>query len=547
MMPIDESVDDAHTILGVEELNHLPHDFKEYIQKEQLNWSRFDGNPDNYGHPSFGWIFWSQLGKSSLSLSLSLSLSAFFFLLLFLGAQPQFSFTDNFADLIRHALQKLIFKKELSRHLIQFWAATKTSEGRTLLTTQFQPFALAQTYFPAWRNGLYEYRMGMCREYNSFYADAECAQEQLGLPGRVFLHQFPESNPFVELYTLKEYPQRDLALCCEIGSSLAVPVFDHSSHTCVGVLEIVSLNFFMPPVWHKKSFLGQMYDIFQEFGLVCFDEHKHYEMQIGDENKACAFQELKTVLETVCKIHELPLAMTWVPCKACNYLLRGQLLSEGLEFCGNRNFFLDTFVEVSKLSHLRKGVDAGMVLSSPNMLYCSDITQLSLAEYPMVPYARQCNLRGWFTICLQSSYTASDIYVLEFFLPTSNRYHDNSRTSLSLILRTMEENFITFKLASGQELGYLLSVEVMDFQNVEILQLGHVDQPPMEAISNGINVVTEAQNYNLPSVEPLQSGKVTSQLDSSDQLSMDHSKNVYNVVTAERNIILKARQLLPEF
>ncbi|KAF7150631.1 hypothetical protein RHSIM_Rhsim02G0250900 [Rhododendron simsii] len=466
---------------------------------------------------------------------------------------------DNFADSIRHALQKLIIKEELGNSLVQFWAATKTSEGRTLLTTQFQPFALGSTYFWDARNQLCEYRMGMCREYNnSFYADAECAEELLGLPGRVFLNQLPESTPFVRHYTLNEYPQREFALLCGIGPSCAVPVFDHSSHTCVGVLEIVSRSALGVLRWHDKSFLGQMYDIFQEFGLLCFDEHKHYEMQIGDENEACAFQELKTVLETVCKIHKVPLAMTWVPCSACNDLLRGQLLSKG-EYCGYPKLLLDMFVEVSKSCHLRKRGVAGTVLSPPYMLYCSDITQLSLAEYPLVPYARLCKLHGWFTICLQSSYTANDIYVLEFFLPTSNRFYDNSWTSLSLILGTMEENFSTFKLASGQKLGDLLSVEVMDFQNGEklhfiqkirgkdggeMLQLGHLDQPPMDAISNGVNVISEAQNYNLPSLEPLQSGKVTMQLDSSDQLSIDHSINAENVITAEQNIIMDIATVL---
>ncbi|KAG5563520.1 hypothetical protein RHGRI_006078 [Rhododendron griersonianum] len=389
--------------------------------------------------------------------------------------------------------------------------------------------------------------MGMCREYNnSFYADAECTEELLGLPGRVFLRQVPESTPKVKLYTLKEYPQRDLALRCKIGSSWAVPVFDHSSHTCVGVLEIVS-PCFMPPVWHNKSFLDQMYDIFQEFGLLCFDGYKHHKMQTGDKNKASttAFLELKRVLTTVCKIHELPLAKTWVPCSACNGLVQGQLLSEAVVFCGDRNDWVDVFAKVSKCSHLGKGGVAGMVLSSPNMLYCSDITQLSLAEYPLLPYALLCKFRGWFTLCLQSSHTANDIYVLEFFLPTSNRWGNNSQTSLSLILGTMEENFITFKLASGQELGDLLSVEVMNFQNglklhsVEkiqakgrgvMLQPGHLDQPPMDAISNETNVVSEAQKYNLPSLE--QSGKVTTQLDSSDQLSMDHSKNAPSVSVA---------------
>ncbi|KAI8569861.1 hypothetical protein RHMOL_Rhmol02G0310000 [Rhododendron molle] len=215
----------------------------------------------------------------------------------------------------------------------------------------------------------------------------------------------------------------------------------------------------------------------------------------------------------MCEMHELPLAKTWVPCSACNGLVQGQLLSEAVEFCGHGIYWLDVFVNVSKCSHLGKGGVAGM-----------------------------------------RSYTASDIYVLEFFLPTSNRWGDNSQTSLSLILGTMEENFRTFKLASGQELRDLLSVEVLDFQNglklhsVEKIQAkgrgvmlppGHLDQPPMDDISNETNVVSEAQKYNLPSLEPLQSGKVTTQLYSSDQLSMDHSKNARNVdVTAERNIIM---------
>ncbi|KAF7113071.1 hypothetical protein RHSIM_RhsimUnG0164200 [Rhododendron simsii] len=395
--------------------------------------------------------------------------------------------------------------------------------------------------------------MGMCREYNSFHADAECAEEQLGLPGRVFLNQLPEYNPDMKHYTLKEYPQLDLAISYGIESSCAEPVFDHSSHTCVGVLEIAS-----PPGvdvdWHDKSFLGQMYDIFQEFGLQCFDGYKHYEMQIGDENRArtTAFQELNTVLKTVCEIHNLPLAMTWVPCSVCNGLLQVPLLSEAVEYCGHNEDGFDEFVEVIKCRHLGKGGVAGMVLSSPNMLYCSDITKLSLTEYPLVPYARQLQFRGWFTLCLQSSHTANDIYTVEFFLPTRNRCGDNSWTLLSLILGTMEDNFKTFKLASGQELGDLLSVEVMDFQHGEklhyvqkiqakgrlMLQLRQLDQASTGAIHNGTNVLCEDQNYILPSLEALQNGEVTTQLDSSHQPLLDPPNNGQNVVNAERNIII---------
>lgn len=146
--------------------------------------------------------------------------------------------------------------------------------------------------------------------------------------------------------------------------------------------------------------------------------------------------------------------MTWVPCSACNGLVRGQLMSKGVEFRGNRNnackYAELEFLKVSKCSHFRNGRVTGRALSSPNMLYCSDITQLSSAVYPLVPYARLCKLHAWFVICLQSSCTANDIYVVEFFLPTSYRYVDNSWTSLGFILGTMEEKFKTFKLASQQ-------------------------------------------------------------------------------------------------
>ncbi|KAH7850200.1 hypothetical protein Vadar_029148 [Vaccinium darrowii] len=224
-----------------------------------------------------------------------------------------------------------------------------------------------------------------------------------------------------------------------------------------------------------------MYDSFQEFGLICFDGYKHCEMQCRDDNikaRTTAFQELNMVLRSVCEIHELPLAMTWVPCSACNDLLRGQLLSEGVEFCDHRNIHLTDFLQVSKCSHLRKGGIFEKALSSPYMLYCADITQISLTEHPLVPYARMCNFSGWFTLCLQSSYTENEVYVLEFFLPTSSMDDESILTTLSLILGTMEANFKTFKLASGQQLGEVLSAEVMDFRNGQKLHFVQMIQAP---------------------------------------------------------------------
>ncbi|KAH7840616.1 hypothetical protein Vadar_019265 [Vaccinium darrowii] len=212
------------------------------------------------------------------------------------------------------------------------------------------------------------------------------------------------------------------------------------------------------------------YETSKEHGLQCFDGHQACEVEPTKKEKRAkeltqAFKELKTALRSVCESHKLPLAMTWVPCSDCNGLQRCKVYSAGVEFCLPRDSFLGEFLKVSKCRHLRKGLVAERAHSSLNMLYCSDITQLSLHEYPLVHHARWCNLSGWFTICLLCEHTGNYIYVLEFFLSARNKNDENIVATLSAILGTIEEKFKTFRFASGKVLGELTSVEVIDFQN----------------------------------------------------------------------------------
>ncbi|KAL7189107.1 hypothetical protein ACSBR1_038885 [Camellia fascicularis] len=163
-------------------------------------------------------------------------------------------------------------------------------EGRSYLTTQNQPFALS-TFDASIDDvegpvkGLCGYRM-ISMDYK-FYMDRESSDEQLGVPGRVFNHGFPESTPNVEYYPIKE----------ELGGGMAAA------------------------------------------------EH-----------------------------------------------------------------------------HLRKGQGViGRAFYSPNVLLCKDVTQLSIIDYPLAHYARDVKLGGCFAICLQSSCTGNDTYVLECFMPPSNK------------------------------------------------------------------------------------------------------------------------------
>lgn len=72
----------------------------------------------------------------------------------------------------------------------------------------------------------------MCRKCNFFYADAVSGEEQLGVPGHVFLLKFPESTPDAKYCSLQEYPRLDLALGCAVGGCWALPVFILFRHTC---------------------------------------------------------------------------------------------------------------------------------------------------------------------------------------------------------------------------------------------------------------------------------------------------------------------------
>ncbi|KAK2991425.1 hypothetical protein RJ640_019071 [Escallonia rubra] len=137
--------------------------------------------------------------------------------------------TGQFAT--REKIKAALFKFRClnSNILVQFWAP-KVIGGRRILTTSDQDFGLTHL-----DRRLLLYRLHS-ENYNIFLDGHE---EQLGLPGRVFRHPFPELTPDVLTYSSKDLPQRDLAVICGVKGTFALPVFDPSGQCCVGVLELV--------------------------------------------------------------------------------------------------------------------------------------------------------------------------------------------------------------------------------------------------------------------------------------------------------------------
>ncbi|KAL7249190.1 hypothetical protein ACSBR1_011358 [Camellia fascicularis] len=233
---------------------------------------------------------------------------------------------------------------------------------------------------------------------------------------------------------------------------------------------------------------------------------------------------MKKVLKMVCEDHDLPLVQIWISCRIgwpCRDLVDGGILGVS---CQNIKYeYYSEFRMVNNVHRIKEGMGVvGRALLSTNLVFCRDVTQLSITEYPMAHYARDVGLSGCFAICLQSSCTGNDDYVLEIFMPVSNRANENPPPLLWGILETMRINFQTFRPASGVELGKELCIESIDFQNGGKLDLV---QMPQTIIS-------------LPLLEPLQCGEEIMQVDSSNQQllnAINNGSSAVNVVGTEGN------------
>ena len=123
------------------------------------------------------------------------------------------------------------FKESTEQHVLaQVWAPVKNGD-QCLLTTSGQPFVLDPH-----SNGLHQYRM-ISLTY-TFSVDGE-SDGALGLPARVFRQKLPEWTPNVQYYSSREYSRLNHALHYNVRGTMALPVFEPSGQSCVGVLELI--------------------------------------------------------------------------------------------------------------------------------------------------------------------------------------------------------------------------------------------------------------------------------------------------------------------
>ncbi|GKV39990.1 hypothetical protein SLEP1_g47674 [Rubroshorea leprosula] len=442
---------------------------------------------------------------------------------------------DGYCVIKERMTQALRYYKESTEQqvLAQVWAPVK-SGSRYVLTTSGQPFVLDPH-----SNGLHQYRTASLMYM--FSVDGE-SQGQLGLPGRVFRQKSPEWTPNVQYYSSREYYRLQHALLYNVRGTLALPVFEPSGQSCVGVLELITTS-------QKINYAPEVDKVckaLQAVNLKSSEILDHPSTQICNESRQHALAEILEILTLVCETHKLPLAQTWVPCRHRSVLAYGGGLKKSctsFDGCCMEQVCMSTtdvafyvvdahiwgFREACVEHHLQKGQGvAGMAFLSLKACFCADITQFCKTEYPLVHYARMFGLTSCFAICLRSSYTGDDDYVLEFFLPPTITDNNEQQILLGAMLATMKQHFKSLKVASGVELeANEGSIEVIQASANEIVdsRLESPAIPPSVKSAPG------------PNASPI--GQEAVQLDSRKQqltVNLDPIKEVVNAVNASRSL-----------
>lgn len=115
--------------------------------------------------------------------------------------------------------------------LIQIWVPV-TRGDRPILSANNLPFSL-----DSGSENLARYRE--ISEGFQFSAEEDSKELVPGLPGRVFRDKVPEWTPDVRFFRSDEYPRVEHAREFDICGTLAVPIFEQGSRTCLGVIEVV--------------------------------------------------------------------------------------------------------------------------------------------------------------------------------------------------------------------------------------------------------------------------------------------------------------------
>lgn len=308
----------------------------------------------------------------------------------------------------------------------------------------------------------------------------------LGLPGRVFSSKVPEWTSNVMYYNEAEYVRVQHAIDHGVRGSIALPVFedDLQEGPCCVVLELVTTE-------EKPNFDLELENICHALQAVDLSTRlpPWLSPQSLSANQNVALAEIKDILCTICRTHQLPLALTWIPCSYAKNA--GHSDDVKVHVRGNDTLILcleettcywnDTNMEgfVRACAHHFLEVGQGLVgkaVQSSEPLFYPDVKEFHVSEYPLVHHARKLGLSAAVAIKLRSICTGDDDYILEFFLPVNMKEATEQTLLLNNLLKTMERICRNLSTASDTELvdesksnTWLLNCRIKDVSTAELL------------------------------------------------------------------------------
>ncbi|KAJ6677717.1 hypothetical protein OIU85_008306 [Salix viminalis] len=159
-------------------------------------------------------------------------------------------------------------------------------------------------------------------------------------------------------------------------------------------------------------------------------------------NEIAASSEIFDILESVCHVYKLPLALTWISDgRETAKKSEGKILLRVEETaCYVNDLGASEFVEICAGFDLEEGQGvAGKALLS-NIYFVPDVSDLYPDDYPFVYEAWKFGLHGAVAIKLRSTYRSSVDYILEFFLPSKMREISEKQLLVNTILSTLQKN-----------------------------------------------------------------------------------------------------------
>lgn len=333
-------------------------------------------------------------------------------------------------------IRALRYIKEWSRDtniLIQVWVPVSNG-SRRVLTTSNQPFSLELACS----------RLASYRDVSVAYEfPVEDSEESGGLPGRVFTGKVPEWTPDVQFFRKDEYPRVCYAQHYDVRGTFGVPVFEQGSQNCLGVIEVVFVT-------QKIKYLPELENVCKALEAVDLKSSSTSSIQ---SVKACdyyyqaALPEIRDILRAACETHGFQLAQAWAPCTRQSKE-GSRHTDENLIYCvstvDSACFVGDPsiggFHEACSEHHLLKGqgiVGRAFMINQP--CFSPDITSYTKTEYPLSHHARILGLHAAVAVPMQSTYTGSTDFVVEFFLPVDCKEPEQHQDMITSLYSTIKK------------------------------------------------------------------------------------------------------------